>query len=743
MEEPWVAETLNEQDKKVEIDPVKLQVALEKFRSEQDFLGGVGAGLAAAIAGAIIWAVISAVTEYQIGWMAVGGGFLVGMTVRVVGKGIEKHFGIAGALLALFGCLLGNLITICYFIGEQENMGFLEVLAVLNPRIVLELMKSAFNPIDILFYALAVYEGYRFSFRTLTEQEVVKASKEGGEKSLGLGIANVKMKKQVWIGIFAIIIAMGLFSIFRRDKDIKEEELPWHNLPSIFGHIQSNLDSEGKLTEAGYNLPDEIRRKGDEKLRWAPGAKDGIIAQNDSDRDLEMDAKKVVELIKKISAKNALSEKVELYNILLKDNLIGFVDYALAEIVASHVFIDPYLHEYAKWLAFKSPDRGPVKFGIALLGLFGDQMDIDNIFILGKHEEFTLFSAVAIINIGENPEKRLWDLAQYVEGWGRIYTVERLAETQNPEIKKWLIREGYKNSIMYEYLAYTCAVAGNLKGELSKSEIDDELLNAAGDIIAALISGGPAKNIDDYEDAPEVIRLYVTHIKNRAEQLNHFLTLNSIQRFLEDENADWNERKENGWTEELKTGLLIDLNKIITNPKWKRIVLEKQNSTDYLAFWQVDRAATILGIDIWETHWKRLNDNPTESGLWYNVMKNANSERIDQIITLAIKKIPLDQIATGPADELGLGKEYKPHSCLDYLLQDLGKYPNKGYELIKTGLRSPVTRNRNMAIKALSAWGIKNWPEGTRELLELAEKEEPNADTKKEIASLLEGQNIE
>jgi hypothetical protein len=99
MEEPWVAETLNEQDKKVEIDPVKLQVALEKFRSEQDFLGGVGAGLAAAIAGAIIWAVISAVTEYQIGWMAVGVGFLVGMTVRVVGKGIEKHFGIAGALL--------------------------------------------------------------------------------------------------------------------------------------------------------------------------------------------------------------------------------------------------------------------------------------------------------------------------------------------------------------------------------------------------------------------------------------------------------------------------------------------------------------------------------------------------------------------------------------------------------------------------------------------------------------------
>jgi hypothetical protein len=39
---------------------------------------------------------------------------------------------------------------------------------------------------------------------------------------------------------------------------------------------------------------------------------------------------------------------------------------------------------------------------------------------------------------------------------------------------------------MYEYLAYTCAVAGDLKGELSKSEIDDGLLDASGDIIEAL-----------------------------------------------------------------------------------------------------------------------------------------------------------------------------------------------------------------------------------------------------------------
>lgn len=65
------------------------------------------------------------------------------------------------------------------------------------------------------------------------------------------------MKRQYWPGLLVIIIVMGLFSIFKRDKDIREEELPWHNLPSVFEHIQSHLDPRGKLSEAGYSLPDE------------------------------------------------------------------------------------------------------------------------------------------------------------------------------------------------------------------------------------------------------------------------------------------------------------------------------------------------------------------------------------------------------------------------------------------------------------------------------------------------------
>jgi len=222
-----------------------------------------------------------------------------------------------------------------------------------------------------------------------------------------------------------------------------------------------------------------------------------------------------------------------------------------------------------------------------------------------------------------------------------------------------------------------------------------------------------------------------------VDQISQFITLNSIQGFLEDKHADWNARNEIGWAEELKSDLLIDTHTILANPKWKQLVDEKRDSVDDVEFWRVNHAAGILGIDLFETHWKRLNIKPTDPGLWFNVMRCANNERIDSIISLAEAKIPIDKIATGPADELGLGIEFNLHNCLDYLLQDLGDFPNKGFNLIKAGLKSPVTRNRHMAVKALSEWGHANWPEGTSDLLEQANNEEPDEDMKEDLAKLL------
>ncbi len=156
----------------VQIDLQKFNVLLDRLRSEQNLPAGAAAGFVAALIGAVVWAVVTYVTHYQIGWMAVGVGFLVGYAVRLAGKGIDKTFGLVGAGLAFIGCALGNLLAVCALVAKQENVPLLAILANLDLVAAGQILLETFQFMDLLFYGIAIYEGYKFSFRQLTEQEL-------------------------------------------------------------------------------------------------------------------------------------------------------------------------------------------------------------------------------------------------------------------------------------------------------------------------------------------------------------------------------------------------------------------------------------------------------------------------------------------------------------------------------------------------------------------------------------------
>jgi hypothetical protein len=141
---------------------VKLEL-IDKQNMPLALLGG----FVSAVVCAIIWAYITYITGIQIGFMAIGVGLLVGYTVRILGKGISTRFGIIGATFSLLGCLAGNILAICIVISQQESMLVLEVLSYLDIGVTTQLLIDTFNPKDLLFYALAIYEGYKFSFKQL------------------------------------------------------------------------------------------------------------------------------------------------------------------------------------------------------------------------------------------------------------------------------------------------------------------------------------------------------------------------------------------------------------------------------------------------------------------------------------------------------------------------------------------------------------------------------------------------
>jgi hypothetical protein len=166
-------------EQQIEVTAEQVDAAVDRLKSEENFSLAMITGGIASLIGAGIWAAITIATEYQIGWLAVGVGFLVAITIRQTGKGMSQKFQVLGATLALLGCVLGNFFTICGFIAQSEAMGFFEIITQINPAAIPDLMAATFSPMDLLFYGIAVYEGYRLSLRQISEDELIAEIEAG------------------------------------------------------------------------------------------------------------------------------------------------------------------------------------------------------------------------------------------------------------------------------------------------------------------------------------------------------------------------------------------------------------------------------------------------------------------------------------------------------------------------------------------------------------------------------------
>jgi hypothetical protein len=519
--------------------------------------------------------------------------------------------------------------------------------------------------------------------------------------------------------------------------------MPWDRRPSILEFVRSHT-SAGKLGLAQDvdALPDEARISQGSKIRWAAGAMDGVSTYHMKTAGNEETVRKTVELVLAYSRQPTATNKLAIYEHVIAEQVASIIDRVIEALVNASGIDRDRLYELARSFVAEAPDREPVKFGIALLGLFRQPADQELFQTLGRHDEFTLFCAVAITNASKDHDEALWTLARNVFGWGRIHVVERLARTENPAIKNWLLREGFRNSVMYEYSAGTCARAGGLLRALSEDRVDRELLTAAGEIIEALISGGPGERVDDYEDARPVIESYLRHMASNAETIEDFLHVNSIKGYLNEDDSRWAARYNAEWTVECRDTARAACDSILGRPDWLDRVQANLNSQDGLAFAHADRAAKALGIDNWGIHWQRLQARPADPWRWYQVMAHCNEDCIEKVVEYAEVTIDLATIATGAADEIGLGHDFEQHSCLDFVLQELRRFPGTGETLIEAGLKSPVVRNRNMAVAALSAWPRKEWSSELERAVKRAAACEPNKGVRERLQKATRGESL-
>lgn len=152
-------------DEEAAIEGMSHEQALAYLRARQNFALAVPAGIAAAVAGALLWAAVVALTGYALGLIAIAIGAGVGFAVRWAGKGVDQKFGILGAVCAAFGWALGTVMADVAVMAQVADVSWSEVLTRLGPDGIVSLVVSAADMMDVIFLAIAVYEGYRFAFK--------------------------------------------------------------------------------------------------------------------------------------------------------------------------------------------------------------------------------------------------------------------------------------------------------------------------------------------------------------------------------------------------------------------------------------------------------------------------------------------------------------------------------------------------------------------------------------------------
>lgn len=200
--------------------------------------------------------------------------------------------------------------------------------------------------------------------------------------------------------------------------------------------------------------------------------------------------------------------------LLTRRSVLGVVHEARLSDVVNVLAPPERVRALGRVLAREAPHLAGVRLGLALLGTLSDGQDRELLLELGAHEALTDHAAAALMH-QTNDLKNVLALARNVSGWGRIHAVERMGETTDPEIQAWMLREGFRNTVNDEQLAFTCALTGELHLALAAASVDEALMHGAAEIFIALGCAVSAPDLADYPFRDAAIGAWLGHLRRR------------------------------------------------------------------------------------------------------------------------------------------------------------------------------------------------------------------------------------
>jgi hypothetical protein len=138
--------------------------------SGSDLAGGLLAGIVAAVVASALWYGVVVITNYQVGFVAIAVGFIVGQGV-VLGARRHGHVALVAisVVLTFLGLAISEYLVVMHFI-EREFAAVGQTIELIQPiglvvEIVTEQIKS--EPITLLFWGIALFQAFAIPSRLL------------------------------------------------------------------------------------------------------------------------------------------------------------------------------------------------------------------------------------------------------------------------------------------------------------------------------------------------------------------------------------------------------------------------------------------------------------------------------------------------------------------------------------------------------------------------------------------------
>lgn len=291
-----------------------------------------------------------------------------------------------------------------------------------------------------------------------------------------------------------------------------------NNDKSILDYFLEHYDAENDKLDDTFILPAAKVSGSNLFFRFVEGAKDGIAVFHEEISDVFYSDEEI-DSIKTMCDFVEKSQFIQALQILDK---IGYEKPAVKYSKAFYDLIEERMNEdtwgeYVRFTTFvilEAREIESLKYGILVYNLIDavEPMKLkDELRILAMCDEFTYVIMCGWIAKGattsekkETGNQKIFDIAKKVTGWGRIFAI-CLLKPETEEIRNWILREGYRNDIMYQYTAKLCYEKADIFNRISSMDQADFM--CAFEIVESLINEGPVPGISVYSDKDRVIIL--------------------------------------------------------------------------------------------------------------------------------------------------------------------------------------------------------------------------------------------